>query len=384
MVLTFLNLTVVSGILVGLIQGSIDQNKKSYTGDVIISTLNQKAFIENSPYVVSVVKSNPNIEASSVRYVDGAVIEANYKTRTSDKEEIQSASAFVSGIDPDDEQAVTGIKSTLVEGYFLNPDDYDSIVIGADLLKKYTRVEVPGFTAIDADVGSRIRIKIGDVSREVLIKGIIKSKVDEISRRVFFVDRQLRAILGRDEYGINEIAIKLKPGVSDVDLKNQLKASGLDQFAKIQTFEEAIPNFVDQMKITFSILGNIFSLIGLVVSSITIFIVIFINAITRKKFIGILKGIGINGEAIEWSYVFQSFFYAFMGSLLGTFILYFFLKPFVDAHPINFPFSDGIIVVPFVETMVKILILTVSTILAGYIPARMIVRKNTLDSILGR
>jgi ABC-type lipoprotein release transport system permease subunit len=50
-----------------------------------------------------------------------------------------------------------------------------------------------------------------------------------------------------------------------------------------------------------------FGSIGIVVSAITLFIVIFINAITRRKQIGILKGIGINSFAIEFSYLFQWF-----------------------------------------------------------------------------
>jgi ABC-type antimicrobial peptide transport system permease subunit len=35
-------------------------------------------------------------------------------------------------------------------------------------------------------------------------------------------------------------------------------------------------------------------------------------------------------------------------------------------------------------TTLRIALLIVATMIAGYIPARMIVRKNTLDSILGR
>ncbi len=384
MVLTFLNLTVVSGVLVGLIEGSIRENKGAFTGDVIISTLDQKTFIENSPYVIDVVKNNSGIEASSVRYTVGGRVESNYKLRTNEKDEIQSSSGYMAGINPKDEDAVTQISGSIVEGSWLNDDDYDQIVIGSDMLKKYARYEVPGFEAVDAGIGSRVRVKIGETSREVTIKGIIKSKVDEVGRRVFFVDKQLRAMLGRDDYGVNEIAIKVKPGVSAIDVKNQIVASGVSDYAKVQTFEEAIPKFIDQMKDTFSLLGNLFSVIGLVVASITIFIVIFINAVTRKKFIGILKGIGIHGKAIEWSYVFQSCFYAVIGSALGVLILYGVLEPYVSAHPINFPFSDGILVVPVVETIVKIILLTVTTIIAGYVPSRMIIRRNTLDSILGR
>jgi ABC-type antimicrobial peptide transport system permease subunit len=80
----------------------------------------------------------------------------------------------------------------------------------------------------------------------------------------------------------------------------------------------------------------------------------------------------------------QSLFYAVAGSLIGLVVLYGFLQPFISAHPIDFPFSDGILVAPFAETMFRVGLLIFTTIVAGYIPARMIVRKNTLDSILGR
>jgi len=82
--------------------------------------------------------------------------------------------------------------------------------------------------------------------------------------------------------------------------------------------------------------------------------------------------------------MFQSLFYAIIGSAIGLAILYGFLVPFVSAHPIQFPFSDGVLVAPFGETMVRVILLVIATIIAGYIPARMIVKKNTLDSILGR
>jgi putative ABC transport system permease protein len=384
MVLTFLNLTVISGILVGLIEGSVKENKESFTGDVIVSTLDQKLSIENSPYVISVIKNHPDIEFSSARYTAGGSVEANYKLRTSDKDQVESAVAFVAGVNPADEQAVTGIYKSVIEGSFINENDFDQVVVGADLLKKYARYEVPGFQAIDADLGSRVRIRVGNATREVFIKGIVQSKVDEIGRRVFFVDSQLRALLGRDDYGVNEIAIKIREGVSAESVRDSLIASGIDKFAKVQTFEDAQPKFLEQIKLTFALLGNIISLIGLVVASITVFIVIFINAITRKKFIGILKAIGIRARAIEWSYIFQSFFYAIIGSGVGLIVLYGIAKPYVDANPINFPFSDGIIVAPFDQTLIKIGLLLVATILAGYIPSRMIIRKNTLDSVLGR
>ena len=45
MMLTFLNLVVVNGILVGLIESSIQASEERYSGNVIISTLRQKSII---------------------------------------------------------------------------------------------------------------------------------------------------------------------------------------------------------------------------------------------------------------------------------------------------------------------------------------------------
>lgn len=386
MVLTFLNLVVVSGILVGLIQGAVDAVKTHYISDVIISTPSNKNYIENTSSVLSLIKNDQRIDAFSARYLKGGTVEANYKTKIKETEKNDIASANFVGIDPIAEEKVADLKRFMVEGSFLEPTDYDQVVIGSYLIKRYMPVESPGFATLDDNVkpGTKVRIDLGGVRREVIVKGIIKSKLDEVNMRVFMVDSQLRSLIGRGDFNVNEISIKLKPGIDPKNFRDELIFNGVGQVAKVQTFDDAEPKFIKDMIATFAILGNIFSSIGLVVAAITIFIVIFINAITRRKFIGILKGIGISGEAIEISYIFQSFFYAIVGSFFGLIIVYAFLQPYLAAHPIDFPFSDGILVAPISSSLFRLALLVFSTIVAGYIPARMIVKKNTLDSILGR
>ena len=385
MFFTFLNLVVVSGILIGLIQGAIDAVRTHYTSDVIISTLNNKTYIESSSDVISIVKGMPQVEAMTARYLDGGTLEANYKTRINEKVKPNTAVASIAGIDPIAENKVTNLSEFIVEGSYLEPGDYDQVLLGAYLDKKYLPIDSPGFTALtDIGPGSKIRLNVHGVQREVTIKGIIKAKVDELSMRVFMIDSQLRSMIGRSDYNVAEISIKLKSGTDPNVVRDILKQNGVDKVAKVQTYADAQPKFIKDMVDTFSLLGNMLSSIGLVVASITIFIVIFINAITRRKFIGILKGIGINEGAIEVSYILQSFFYAFLGSAVGLVVLYGFLQPFMAKHPIDFPFSDGILVATFSGTMFRIGLLMVTTIIAGFIPARLVVRKNTLDSILGR
>ena len=189
---------------------------------------------------------------------------------------------------------------------------------------------------------------------------------------------------GAVNYDADEIGIKTTSDAAALALQRTLKENGYGQFAKIQTFEEGTPSFVKDIAALFGTLGNFFGSIGIVVASITLFIVVFINAVTRRKYIGILKGIGVSERSIEYAYVMQSFFYSVIGSGIGIMITYGLLVPFFEANPIDFPFSDGILVAPIDGTLIRMGILVFTAIIAGYIPAKMIVRQNTLNAILGR
>jgi ABC-type lipoprotein release transport system permease subunit len=198
------------------------------------------------------------------------------------------------------------------------------------------------------------------------------------------LDGQVRSMMGTSEFNLDEIAISLTHEKYADATKQALIANDIDKLAKVQTYIDAQPKFLQDIKQTFALLGAMISSIGLAVAAITIFIVIFINAITRQKYIGIMKAIGINARAIEISYIFQSLFYALVGSAIGLTLLYVILVPYFAANPIDFPFSDGILVAPLGSTMFRITLLVLTTVVAGFIPARIVVKKNTLDSILGR
>lgn len=385
MTLTFLNLVVVSGILVGLIQGAVEADKKYYSGDIFISPFLNKSYIEKTPEISDIAKTLPGFLGIAVRYSSSARVESNYRTTIKPGDLRDGAGGTLLGIDPKSEKAFSGIDSFMIEGSFLEAGDTDSIVIGKNLLYKYTPIEAAGFQTLkDVGIGSRIKITSGDFEKEYRVKGIIGSKVDTFDFAVLMVDSEVRKIIGRTDFNANQIAIKLIPGSDPVLAKSQLLASGVGEWARVQTHEEAMPKFLKDIQNTFAILGNAISSIGLVVAAITIFIVIFVNAITRRRYIGIMKGIGITPRAITISYVLQSIFYAIAGSIIGMIIVFALLKPFFAENPINFPFSDGILVATIPGTFMKALILLISTMIAGYIPARLVIRQNTLSAILGR
>ena len=267
MVLTFLNLVVVSGILVGLLQGAIEAARTHYTSDVIVSTLSDKKYIENSPNLVALIATLPEVEAITPRYREGGTLEANYKTRK-ETDKPNTAVAQVVGIDPYAEDAVTGLSQFVAEGSYLAPGDYDKVLIGRYLLKQYLPFDSPNLSALEnVGIGTRIRINVGEVTREVVVKGILVSKIDELSLAVFMVDSQFRSLIGRNDGNVDEISIKLKPGADPVAVREALERSGVATYARVQTYEDAQPQFLRDIIATFNMLGTAFSSIGLVVAN---------------------------------------------------------------------------------------------------------------------
>jgi ABC-type lipoprotein release transport system permease subunit len=388
MTLTFLNLVVVNGVLVGLIQSSLQAFRERGVGDLIITKLNQKNQIEKSDEILTVLENSPQVRIIASRYVGSGTLNLDYRKKLRSDERPNKAPATIVGINPDVEMSMTNLSKYLKEGRYLTSYDTDGILVGANLVYKYTPIENASFQTLkNLEVGTKLKVTIGKNSKEVTVVGIIKSKTDQTDSRVFMLDSEAKKLIGRPDANFDEISVKTYPKYGEqgiIDVKQSLLNNSYDDNAKIQTWEDAQPKFLKDIASTFALLGNMIGSIGLAVASITIFIVIFVNAITRRKFIGILKGIGIAPRVIEISYVFQSIFYAVLGSGIGFALLYGFLVPFIDAHPINFPFSDGILYAPVTGTVIRAAILIITTIIAGYIPARMIVKKNTLDSILGR
>jgi len=378
-------MVVVSGILVGLIDGGNIANRKQYTGNVILTKLSGDPYIENTQNILATIPTIPGVTKWNERYSTGAQFEANYLTRRDFNTERDTVGSSLLGIDVKQEDDLTNLSKYVLEGEYLDPNESGYILMGSTLLRRFSSAFGDGFGSLDGVYpGDRVKVTSNGKTKEFIVKGIVKSKVGEVSFRAFITKQDFLQFVERPSLNADEIAIATDGSITDDALKSTLVNYGFDRFGLIQTATEAIPDFLNQIKLAFGLLGNVIGFIGIVVASITIFIVIFINAVTRRKYIGILKGIGVTSGAIEFSYVLQSFVYAVIGAGLGMLLIYTVFVPLLNAHPLDFPFSDGILSAPIGGTMIRFFLLLIVTLFAGYIPARMIVKKNTLDSILGR
>ncbi len=385
MMLTFLNLIAVSGILVGLIAGAEVAVRERSLGDLIVTARDDEDRILETETFVRELEAFPEVATYSVRYQANGILEANYKERRNLQDERDIANVRVTGINPDNEEAMTNLSSQLIAGEYLDGDEEGYILLGALYTEEYAENFGDIFETVSGvGPGDTVRLTSGNVSKEFIIKGIVQSKVDEVSLNSYIPEREFRRVFNRFDRNADQIVIRLTDPSANTEVKAAMVASGLADLAKIQTYEEGVPKFLTDIKNTFDVLGTFIGSVGLIVASITIFIIIFINALSRRQQIGILKGIGIDRHAIEIAYVLQAAFYALAGSLLGVLVTYGILVGYFEANPIDFPFSDGILVAEPIGTLYRFIILFIITLFAGFIPAWVIVKQNTLNSILGR
>lgn len=405
MMLTFLNLVATSGFLVGIVEGSSRGFKDQWTGDLFINNRNEKDYIEHTSDIINVLSSFPQISSYTSRIVAGAKIEANWQEkRTEDDANIVSNQ--IAGIDPDKEEATTHLSKTIVEGEWLQEGDARGIVLGSAYLAKYSRVADLVALLRDIKIGDTVRVTVsnkkslvtveqnlgsiadttntGSVTQDFIVRGIINSKVQFVSSRAYILDSELKKMLGKTDDEVSEISIVMNKGVDPYEVKTPLINNGFASYAKINTASEGAPEFLVNIKLFFSIIGTILGSVSVVVALITIFIIIYINALTRRRQIGIMKAVGVTEFAIEFSYICQALFYVFIGSSIALFLIFVIIKPLIDAHPIDTPFASIILVADPLSVTYKFLLVMVVSIFAGYLPARLIVSTNTLNAILGR
>ncbi len=388
--LTFFNMLFLGGILIGFAKASIGTYPQYYSGDIFIIPATDKTNIKNTDSILAVVKSLPSLKAVSIRETAGGILEYNYENKLRPDDLSESASGTVAGIDPADEEKMSGLSKALVAGSYLSPSDSDEVIIGSNLISKYATVRgaalaVGSKILKTADIGSRVRLTVNGIQKDFTIKGVFTTNSVFVDSRIYMPESVFRQLTHNESLRANEIAIRLLPGTSP-DLAKQFIVKNLPKSEDIivETSQEALPSSIYSIIEALGKLGNLVGAIALVVSAVTIFIVIYVNAITRRKFIGILKGIGIAPLAIELSYIFQALFYAISGITISTIFILGLLKPYFDIHPINFASINATLAISNNDVVINAIALTITSFISGFIPARIVTKQNTLDAILGR
>ncbi len=287
----------------------------------------------------------------------------------------ESGNYGIKFIDPDDEKTVTKLHERMVEGNFLSKSDTDEIIIGVEISGTHNP-QSESYSLNGVKTGDKINIKFNNgITKKYTVKGIFKTKAEGIDSQAFLTNRELENVFGVKNKAAR-VNIKLNQENIENEFIRKLMIAGIGD-----DIYNSRSRLSFDMSATFAVIKVVLGLVALLVAVTTLFVVIYINAINKKKLIAIIKAVGINRRIIILSFMFQSLFYALCGIVAGLVIMYFVMIPYFVSHPLELPFGGvNLLMSPGLVFTYMGGFLVIAAI-AGLVPAYQVVRENIVDAM---
>ncbi len=376
--LSYFNLMFITGIMSGMTDGMVKTMVESGLGHISIQPQiepQRKQYIPNQKELRAQLQTIPGITATATHYRLGSTISYDPEKDGT----VNVVSAPIIGIYPEDEKKVSTIHQFLEDGAYLEELAHDEILLSSALAGGY---DLP----IDPNLGG---VRPGDKVDVTFSNGIMRTYT---VKGTFFVAgvAELSAFINAREA---ESVLGVYNEASEIIIMADLERAPIEEYVarieaiaptlQVKPYTELLAS-IETFLGAFDAIAYIVSTIAVAVAAVTIFVIIYVNAISRRRQIGILKALGIRTGIIELSYVFQSLFYAFSGVIVGFILVFSVILPLLTAYPI--PLGFGIFVTLVytpTQIVVGIVAFLVSGLLAGFVPARIVARQDILKAIWG-
>lgn len=376
--LAFINLIFVSGMLNGMLDAINKQVVNNLVSNVVIEPQEEptkKDFIIHSKELESQIEQIPGVIGVASRYKLAGTF--SFDKEKNGKFKVRSGE--IDGIDPQREKNVTNISQNMIDGEYLDGTESDEIIIGSELAGGYGGFE-QGIDLGGVKVGDKIKVTFSNsVMRYYKVKGIFRVQFGFVDRLAFITKKEAESILSVHD-NASQIFVKTKEVGTENTYVGQIKSLAPNLEVKTwNSFVGALGNVTS----SFSMISLVITTIGLAVAAITIFILIYVNSVSKKRQIGILKAIGIKQSVIIYSYIFQALFYAASGVVIGIALTLFALAPFFVSHPLRLPMGNTSLSVEASTLFYNAISLLIAALIAGFIPSWRAARENILKAIWG-
>jgi putative ABC transport system permease protein len=370
MSVAFVNLIFVSALFNGILEGGNRQTIEMMSGEVYITPQSGSLRINDKAELIEKIKSIEGVVDVASGYQLPAKIEHNSR----------SGAWALLAINPIEYAKVIGIHNKMYSGEYLEENDADQVILGRQIVGGED-VELDAASLRGVEVGEKVDITVNGVMKDFTVKGIFYTKFIESDIQSYITEQALASFA--PNVSLDDATI-LKIKTLDT-MQNSVieKIRSIDSSLEVHSWTEAAGITRSASK-SFDSVNAILTIVGTVVAAATIFIVVYVEVINRRRQIGIMRAIGISPAVIVTSYVILAVFYAVMGIALGSLFYYILLVPYVDAHPFELPLVDVVLNLSWVDYVSRIELVLVAAILSGLIPAIIVTRTKMIDAIVGK
>lgn len=366
--LGFISSIIIYGVLKDVSYDLQENIIETNIGHVILEPYGNNDKIENVENIIKKIKTLPNILG---------IAKINKKAARIYDSNGDYVDTEVYIINPEDFSRVSVIDEIIKEGSWLNKGEKNKILMGCVNVEKCN--EVKALDTVDIGVGEKvITVFNSHPETELTLQGIYDHVYFEVEI-ISYINEDTAADIF-DDYDstmADQIVIRLPDRSCSDNLIEEISKIGIN--AKILTWEEKSSRLSSTVD-SFAIIGNISFFIGLLISAISIYVILYINILNKKTQIGIIKAIGIKSRVIALSYVMLSFFLGVIGSAMGI-LLTLSMMGYFKFNPIK----TGIgYLVPQVTMQVFLLVgfaIMFASIISGYIVSKKITKQNIIEAV---
>lgn len=367
--LGFVSGVIIPGVLVDVTTKMQEKFITTYLGHIIIEPLDNHAYVENAYAIKNKIESLPEVKAVLV----SQSIVANLKDSGGN-----SINRELLIVNPEEQEEFSVVSNSIKDGEFLSSGAGNKLLFGCLVVKSCAKTDVMG--VIDVDVGQKVKVtfnKYGE--KDFIVQGIYGTGFQDTEQMIFM--SQKTAEMNFPDFNKNNATVIRVLLYDQVDTKKVLQEiSQMGINAKISDWQEKLA-FMADITNSFGVIGTFSFFMGILISSISVYIILYINIINKKVQIGIIKAVGIDSGVISWSYIIQAIFLGIFGAIFGA-LLTFGIVTYFSFFPIVTPMG---MLVPAISTstylLISVVIVFASTI-TGYLVSRKIIKQNILDSIL--
>lgn len=375
MTLAYVNLVFISSIFGGIVEAINEQSIDYQYSNIVIEPAPDDRYINNKE-ALAAIDDIPGVVGSSAHYCDNPIIEYDKGRNGKD---VKTGRWALKSIDPKAEKNVSKIHEAIIAGSYLEEGDKNKILIGK---------EVSGghggdldYLSLGVSLGDEVYVSFSNgIRRPYEVKGIFSTKSTAIDQTVFITKKEMESVL-RISNQASEVLVKIEDkGNEDVYIE-EIRNLGFEN-EDIKKWSDLM-GFTSGASASFDMISIILGVIGTFVAGITIFIIIFVSVVNKRKQIGILKAIGMTSGTIVLHFVIQALFYGALGIIIGASFVLFVIRPYFISNPLDFPVGWVSLKVTFDILKVSNLSLMAAALIGGFFPAYRGAKESILKSIWG-
>jgi putative ABC transport system permease protein len=362
----FTNMVFLPGLFNGIGQSITKQVVDYEVGNVLVSPKSGDQYVTDLDATLDLINGMPGVERATPHLSKGATLK--YRQRV--------LGVSVRAISPNDEKYVSPLYTKMIAGSYLGDGDTGEVIIGKPVAGDATIKEEDEFQPSlgGVRVGDSITIEYGNgYTKDYRVKGIYYTGWSSADNTVYVTMSDMQLVEGKPLDYADYITVKAKPGYSEKFIKDELQQYGVSQ--KVQTTADLLSKVMGRALQSFAIINMVSLIVGIIITTVVLFIVITIKTLNSRRQIGILKAIGVDKEVIMHNYGFQVIIMAVMGIFFGI-LLTSLIAVYMAANPVVTPEWSATLYLTPMDYITNSLILFLASVVAGYVPAYQVSRED--------